>query len=70
MRRAILLLLAAVVGLGSGLVTALDLVPRVRLVEAVTLFFSAFGAGATMVGAIIEFRKARLTAGLGRGRRG
>jgi hypothetical protein len=59
MRRSILLLLAAVVGLVSGLITAFDLVPRVRLVEVVTLFFSAFGAGATMVGAIIEIRKSR-----------
>jgi hypothetical protein len=59
MRRATLLLIAAFVGLASGLVTSFGLVPRVRLVEVLTVFFTAFGAGATLVGAVLEFRKAR-----------
>lgn len=59
MRRTALLLLAAVVGTASGLLGAMEMVPRVRLVEVFTLFFSAVGAGATLVGAVIEFKRVR-----------
>lgn len=54
-----LLLFAAIVQVVLGALTAAALVPRIRLVEAVTVFATAFGAGATLVGGLVEFKKAR-----------
>jgi hypothetical protein len=54
-----LLLLATIIQVVLGIMTATALVPRIRLVEAVTVFATAFGAGATFVGGVAEFRKAR-----------
>ena len=45
MRRPVLLLIAAAIGVLTSFTTAVDLVPRVRLVDVVLVFFGAFGAG-------------------------
>jgi hypothetical protein len=57
--RARLLLIAAIIQVILGGLTVIALVPRIRLVEAVTVFATAFGAGITLLGAILEFKKAR-----------
>ena len=57
-----LLILATIIQVILGAATAVALVPRIRLVEAVTVFASAFGAGASMVGGLMEIRKARQSA--------
>jgi hypothetical protein len=54
-----LLLFAAIIQVVLAALTVTALVPRVRLVEAVTVFATAFGAGATFVGGVAELRKAR-----------
>jgi hypothetical protein len=54
-----LLLLATILQVVLGGATAAALVPRIRLVEAVTVFATAFGAGATFAGGVIELRKGR-----------
>jgi hypothetical protein len=54
-----LLLLAAIIQVVLGALTAAALVPRIRLVEAVTVFATAFGAGATFVGGLNDFKKSR-----------
>jgi hypothetical protein len=53
------LLIATILQVVLGAATAAALVPRVRLVEAVTVFATAFGAGATFVGGVADIRKAR-----------
>ena len=54
-----LLLFAAIIQVVLGIITATALVPRIRLVEAITVFATSFGAGATFVGGMTEFKKAR-----------
>jgi hypothetical protein len=49
-------LFAAAMGLVLGLASIASVVPRIRLVEAVTLFASAFGAGAGLTEAIRSAR--------------
>ncbi|MEO8077250.1 MAG: serine hydrolase [Acidobacteriota bacterium] len=56
------LLVPAVVGIMTSLVTALTLVPRVRLVEVVIVFGTAVGGRAALAAAIKDFRKARVEA--------
>jgi hypothetical protein len=60
--RPALVLAGALVGIATSLITALELVPRVRLVEVLTVFASAVGGGAGLVWATIEFRKAHSSA--------
>jgi hypothetical protein len=55
-RRAVALLASAGIGTLVSLTTALALVPRIRAVEVVAVFGGAFGAGAALVSAIVEFR--------------
>jgi hypothetical protein len=57
--RSVLLLLPAALGIVVSITTALALVPRVRTVEVITIFGSAFGSGAALTGALLEFRKSR-----------
>jgi hypothetical protein len=57
--RPALVLVASLLGIATSLFTALTLVPRVRLVEVVTVFASAVGGGAGLTWATMEFRKAR-----------
>jgi hypothetical protein len=57
--RAVLLLAPAALGVVISITTALALVPRVRTVEVVTIFASAFGSGAALTGALVGFRKSR-----------
>jgi hypothetical protein len=59
MRRELVLLVAAAAGLAAAAGQAVDLVPRVRANEVVTVFAGAFGAGAALVAAIFEFRQSR-----------
>ena len=49
-------LFTAVIGLVLGVASIASVVPRIRLVEAVTLFGSAFGAGAGLTEAIRSAR--------------
>jgi hypothetical protein len=60
--RPLLLLIPGLVGIVIALITALGLVPRVRLVEAITVFGTAVGGGAAMAAGVLEFRKARAAA--------
>ena len=60
--RAVLLVLVAVLGLATSLLGALSLVPRVKLVEVLTVFAGGVGAGAALVAAVVEFRKERVSA--------
>jgi hypothetical membrane protein len=45
----------------SGLLNALTVADRIRLVDILVLFFTGFGAGAGLVKAIIDFRLERKT---------
>ena len=49
-------LFAAIMGLVLGVASMASVVPRIRLVEAVGLFASAFGAGAGLTEAIRSAR--------------
>jgi hypothetical protein len=60
--RGVLLVLVAVLGFVTSLLGALSLLPRVKLVEVVTVFAGGVGAGAALVAAVVEFRKERLPA--------
>jgi hypothetical protein len=59
MNRAVILLIGAAAGVLASLLTAVDLVPRVRWVEVIMVFAGAFGAGAALTGALVEFRTIR-----------
>ncbi len=58
MRRS-LPLLAVFIGAFTSLTAAIDLVPRVRLVEIVQVFFGAFAAGAGLTAALVQLKSAR-----------
>ena len=45
-------LLSVAIGLGIAVASVRNIVPRVRLVEALLLFASSFGAGAAIVAAV------------------
>ena len=64
--RSVLLLLPAALGIVMSITTALALVPRVRAVEVITIFGSAFGSGAALTASLIEFRKSRAASSAGR----
>ena len=49
----------AVIGTATAVASMFTLVPRVKLVEAVTLFATAFGAGAALSAAVILYRHRR-----------
>jgi asparagine N-glycosylation enzyme membrane subunit Stt3 len=57
-----LLLFAAILGLATSAVSAVSLVPRVRLVDVVLVFATAVGGGAALAIAIVGFREARASA--------
>ncbi len=52
-------IMVAAAGLAVSLLSALQMVPHVRLVEIVTLFAGGMGAGVGLVKAVIDHRKAR-----------
>jgi hypothetical protein len=52
-------LIGAAAGLAAGLLSALQMIDRVRLVDIVTLFAGGMGAGAGLVKAVIDYRKAQ-----------
>ena len=52
-----LALVVAVIGLVSALALMSSVVPRIRLVEAVSLFATAFGAGASFAVSVVETRR-------------
>jgi hypothetical protein len=56
-RRSAGLLASSAIGVAISLASAFSLVPRVRPVEVLTIFGSAFGAGASLAGAIISRRQ-------------
>jgi hypothetical protein len=56
--RPVLALVAALLGIATSLFTALALVPRVQLVDVVTVFAGAVGGGADLTWATMELRKA------------
>ena len=47
----------AIVGVITGLLSMYNLVPRVRLVEALTLFATAFAAGAGFAATVASLRE-------------
>jgi Na+/citrate or Na+/malate symporter len=62
LRTAAGMLAAAVVGLATAVISGLALVPRVRLVEVLSVVAGGVGGGAALVGAIIQFKHARAAA--------
>ena len=58
-RKQKLLLVVALVALGLAALSMYSVVPRIKLVEAVSLFASAFGAGAAMTTAVGARGRAR-----------
>jgi len=62
LRAAALLLLCAVLGLATALVSGLALMPRVKLVEVLTVVAGAIGGGAALTAAIVQFKQARAEA--------
>jgi hypothetical protein len=57
--QSISLLVAAIIGLAVAFLSGLALVPRVRLVEVLTVIASAVGSGAAFAVTIVQFREAR-----------
>jgi len=55
-------LIGAAAGLAVSLLSALQMIDHVRLVEIVTLFAGGMGAGVGLVKAVIDHRKARAQA--------
>ena len=51
--------LIAVIGVGLAVVSIFSVVPRIRLVEAVSLFATAFAAGAGLAVTITGMRRRR-----------
>ena len=60
-RSRLLPLVIAIVGVIAALATVASVVPRIQLVEAITLFATAFGAGAAFVAALVGFRRQNTT---------
>jgi len=58
-RTAVAMLVAAALSLVTASVSALALLPRVRLVEVVTIVASGFAAGAALGAALAELKQAR-----------
>jgi hypothetical protein len=61
------LLVPAVLGIAVSLVTAFSLVPRVRAVDVLLMFGSAFGAGAAFTAAVVALKGPAATTTKGRG---
>ena len=59
MKRAALGVVAAVMGLAVGLLNAMQLSGRIRMVDILTLFASGVAAGAGLVKAMIDLRQSR-----------
>jgi len=59
LRSAATMLAGAAIGLATAVIAGLALVPRVRLVEVITVIAGGIGAGAALVGALIQFKQAR-----------
>ena len=67
-RSAAATLVAGMVGLATAVLSGVALVPRVRLVDVVTVVVSGIGAGAALVWALVQFRLARSAAAAARQR--
>ena len=59
LRSAVAMLVVAVVGMLTAVVSGLALVPRVRLVEVVMVIAGGVGGGAALAAAVAQFREAR-----------
>ena len=59
MRRAGLGVVAAVLGLAVGFLNAMQLSDRIRLVDIVSLYAAGMAAGAGLVKALVDLRRAR-----------
>jgi hypothetical protein len=57
--RTFLPVLAALICTGIAGVSFVELIPQVRAVDALTLFASAFGAGASFTAAVVQARRKR-----------
>ena len=51
-------LVAAVLGLATAVVSGLALLPRVRLVEVLTVVAGGIGGGAALTAAVVQFKQA------------
>jgi hypothetical protein len=58
-RAAVGVLISALAGLLAAILSGMALVPRVRLVEVLTVLASGIGAGAGLGAAIVQLRAAR-----------
>ena len=56
------LLVAAVIGLATAVISGFALVPRVRLVEVLSVVAGGIGGGAALVAALVQFKQARAAA--------
>ena len=58
-RAAAATLVGAAIGVATAVVSGLALLPRVRLVEVVTVVAGGIGGGAALTAAVVEFKQAR-----------
>lgn len=59
MKRAGLGVVAAILGLAVGFLNAMQLSDRIRLVDIVSLYAAGMAAGAGLVKAMVDYRRAR-----------
>jgi hypothetical protein len=59
----LVLLLPGIAAVATSLITALDLVPRVRLVDVMIVFATAVGGGAALAASVFEYHSARAARG-------
>lgn len=55
----VLMFVTSIAGLAVSILSGLALVPRVRLVEVLTVIAGAVGGGAALVVSILQFRRSR-----------
>ena len=58
-RAAAITLVVAVLGLATAVISGLALVPRVRLVEVLSVVAGGIGGGAALTAAVVQFKQAR-----------
>jgi hypothetical protein len=58
-RGAVITLVVALLGLATAVLSGLALLPRVRLVEVLSVVAGGIGGGAALTAAVVQFKQAR-----------